>query len=258
MPRKFLYSLFVAVALLVGAPFAAHAYSSPGSPKGFVNDFANVFSQADKAALETKLTGLHDSTGVQVAVATVPSLDGDTVENYAVHLFQEWGIGSKDKDNGLLVLVAPTEHQVRIEVGYGLEGTVTDLQSGNIIRQVMTSAFKAGDYAGGVNGAVDALTAIITGSSDASIYSSTSTDATGDANANWIPIVIFLVLIGLSILRRYRGGKNGKGGGGLGGFWPLLFMGGGRGGFGGGGSSGGGFGGFGGGMSGGGGASGRW
>ncbi|MCX6715420.1 MAG: YgcG family protein [Candidatus Taylorbacteria bacterium] len=295
-------NLVVMVTILVLAiftlPLFVQAYTSPGSPTGYVNDFANIIGPTERSALETNLKDLEDSTGAQVAVVTVPSLDDETVETYAVKLFAEWGIGNKEKDTGLLILVAPTERKVRIEVGYGLEGTVTDLQSGNIIRDVMTPAFKEGNYAEGISGAVEAVTQIIKGSPEAAQYSK-DTNKIGDFFSNVdFEFVIFFVIIILNIFARilsktkswWLGGVIGAGLGVIIGLiWGFLFAGlvsvviltilglifdylvskgGGKsgpskwfiGGFGGGhgSSGGGGFGGFGGGGSGGGGASGGW
>ena len=202
MLRKYLSNigiLFAITATILGvAPFA-HAYSSPGRPSGYVNDFANVIPAADRASLEAKLLAFENSTGDEIAVVTVSSLGGDTIENYAVQLFQEWGIGKKGKDNGILILVAPNEREARIEVGYGLEGDVTDLQSGNIIRKVMIPAFKENNYAGGISGAADAVMSIITNSPDAERYSERS-DTSVSLNINWgslfVAIVLFLNILG--------------------------------------------------------------
>lgn len=194
---------FVCLFVLGADASSAHAYTSPGKPAGYVNDFASVLPAAARASLEAKLTGLEQSTGVEVVVATVPSLGGDTVENYAVQLFKEWGIGNKEKDNGLLILVAPADHQARIEVGYGLEPVVTDLVAGRIIEDDMKPAFRKDDYAGGISAAVDAVTAIVTGSPDADIYTQpTSAGASvgrAVADYNW-PSIVFAAIIFFNVL----------------------------------------------------------
>lgn len=272
------------------------AYVSPGKPTGYVSDFAGVISTSQKQEIESKLSALEKNTGNEVAVVTVKSLGGDTVENFALKLFQEWGIGSKKNNNGVLILVAPTEREVRIEVGYGLEGAITDLQSGNIIRQVMIPAFKTGDYGAGISRAADAVTAIIMDSPEAARYleSAPRADSIFATIENNLASVIFVFIIVLNIFGRLlRKSKSWWLGGVIGGvigyivglFWGGLVTmvilialgliydyivskhGGGpgthlpfwMGGTGGQGlSGGGGFGGFGGGLSGGGGASGRW
>ncbi len=139
------------------------AYTTPGTPTGFVNDFADILSPEQEAQLEAKLYTLATTNGSEIAVVTISNLTGDTVENFAVSLFADWGIGKKGQDNGLLLLVAVEERAVRIEVGYGLEGTITDAQSYWIIRDIITPAFRDGDYNLGIAGAIDKITEAITG-----------------------------------------------------------------------------------------------
>ena len=210
-PRKFsaenfLWMFFkLCVLFAVLAPLTAHAYVSPGKPIGYVNDFAHVLSASDVQALESKLQSLKTQTGDEVVVATIPTLGDETVESYANDLFQEWGIGQKGKDNGALILVALNEHKIRIEVGYGLEGDLTDLQSGNIIRKVMTPAFKNNDYAGGINGAVDAISSILTNSPDAAQDSDSSSGSNPfDWDKNW-PVIFVLVVFILNAFARILG-----------------------------------------------------
>lgn len=149
--RKF---LFLGLVLL---PVAVLAYTSPGKPAGFVNDFAGVLSAQDKMALEEKLSNFSKTYSNEISVAVVNDLGGDYIENYAVKLFEEWGIGKKGADNGVLVLVAINDRQMRIEVGYGLEGYLTDAQSNWIINNVMKPEFQAGNFYAGINGAVDKI-----------------------------------------------------------------------------------------------------
>lgn len=140
--------------LFIVFPKIAKAYSSPGSPTGFVNDFAGVINTADKAAMEAELQSFSDETSNQIVVATVKDLGGDSIENYSNELFREWGVGNKGLNNGVLIVVAPTEHKVRIEVGYGLEGAITDLASSHIINDKMIPYFKSNDYASGLEAGI--------------------------------------------------------------------------------------------------------
>lgn len=154
----------VVAALLLLVPLAAAAYTSPGRPTGFVNDFAHVLSASDRDALEQQLASIEQQTGAQVAIAIVPTIGTDeTIEEYAVDLFAEWGIGEKGKDNGLLIVVATEDRQMRIEVGYGLEGVITDLQAAAVVDEMLAPAFRQGDFAGGLRQAVTALGAAIAG-----------------------------------------------------------------------------------------------
>lgn len=136
---------------------AAFGYVSPGSPNGYVNDFANVLSAGAKQSLESELATFNATTSNEVAVAIVPNMGGDYIENYAVKLFAEWGIGKKDKDNGVLLVVAVEERKMRIEVGYGLEGALPDSVAQSILDNEMTPLLKAGDYDGAVTAGVRAI-----------------------------------------------------------------------------------------------------
>lgn len=155
---KYLYhkSFVVFVLLvLVAIPSYVLAYSSPGKATGYVNDFAGVLTLEQKNMLESKLAVFNASTSNEIAVVTVKNLGGDYIENYAVQLFKEWGIGTAKKDNGVLLLVALEDRKMRIEVGYGLEGALTDSLSSAIIRNDLTPAFKQNDFYGGINLAAD-------------------------------------------------------------------------------------------------------
>jgi uncharacterized protein len=132
-----------------------------------VVDQANVISAAQRAALEGKLKALDDKSGIQFVVATVSSLDGEEIEPYANELFRLWKLGEEKKNNGLLFLIAPNEHKVRFEVGYGLEGTLTDAIGKIIIVNAVAPRFKANDFDGGISrGVDDAITTLTTDSSE--------------------------------------------------------------------------------------------
>jgi uncharacterized protein len=220
---------------------------------GRIVDQANIIPQDTRNALEPKLVELEQKSGIQLVVATVSSLEGQEIEPYANQLFRFWKLGEKNKNNGVLLLVAPKERRVRIEVGYGLEGTLTDALSAVIIANAITPRFKTGDYGGGITrGVDDIITVLTTDESEWSKRPSLRLDRPQQAQpTNWvgfIALAAFLVLLVVSpgfrtlvfaMLLTGRGGGYGGGG------------------FGGGGRGGGGFSG-GGGSSGGGGASGRW
>jgi uncharacterized protein len=233
------------------------AYASPGRPDGFVTDFAGILSPFEEAGLEGRLGDLESTLGAEVAIVTVQSLEGDTVENFAVKLFEEWGVGKKKDDNGILFLIAPNDREARIEVGYGLEPLVTDAAASFIMRKVIIPEFSAGAYYAGVDKGSDAIIKLIEGdpefTASVSADQSPSTTSPEFAMGSIIPLIflaLFLFLWVRGIVAGVKGGWTPRGRGGWGG--------GSSGGFGGfsGGSSGGSS--FGGGGSGGGGASGRW
>jgi uncharacterized protein len=138
-------------------PSIASAYYSLGKPNGFVNDYARLLTQDQISSIENKISTFEKNTGSEIAVVTIDSLGGDTVENFAEELFKEWGIGKKGADNGVLLLVAFKDHKMRIEVGYGLEGALTDGEASSIIRNTLTPAFKQNDFGGGIEKAVDQM-----------------------------------------------------------------------------------------------------
>lgn len=256
----------IGLLLWLGLGLAVYAQQvpAPPSPPRLVNDLAQVMQPQEVAALEQKLVSYNDSTTSQIAVVTVPTLGGSEIADYAQKLYESWGIGSKNNNNGILVLVAIQEHQARIQTGYGLEGAVPDALAKRIISNTLVPAFRQNQYYAGLDRATDQLIALAKGEYKADPAETQRgrgrRDRTGSGAGFWI-IIGVLVLI---FLLRSRGGGGRGGRGGLGGgFMPPIIFGdfsGGRGVFGGGGGGGGGggFGGFGGGSSGGGGASGSW
>ncbi|MCX6799813.1 MAG: TPM domain-containing protein [Candidatus Falkowbacteria bacterium] len=159
-PLKYLFGLVFALLVFSGV---ALAYTNPGAPTGYVNDFAGVIADSDKQVLETKLDGFAKGTSNEISIAIIKSLDGDIIEDFAVNLFKDWKIGKKGKDNGVLILVAIDDRKMKIEVGYGLEGALTDTQSAWIINDLMKPAFKDAQYAKGLNDAVDKIMAATKG-----------------------------------------------------------------------------------------------
>ncbi len=130
---------------------------------GRITDNAQILSDGARRALTNSLKAHEEQTGNQVAVLTTPSLGDESIEDYAVAVFQAWKLGQKGKDNGVLVIIAPKDRRMRIEVGYGLEGTLTDSIAGSIIRNSMTPRFKAEDYDGGVAAGVQAILTVLEG-----------------------------------------------------------------------------------------------
>lgn len=236
------------------------------SPPRLVNDLANLMQPGEADALERKLVTYNDSTSSQIAVVTVPNLDGDEIADYAQKLYEAWGIGRKGKNNGILMLVAQQEHSARIQTGYGLEGAVPDALAKRIISNTLVPAFRQNQYYAGLDRATDQLIALAKGEykADPADEQPQGRDRTGSGIPFWL---IIAVMVFVFVMLRNRGGGGGRGNRGIGGGFlpPFLFGGALGGGFGGGGGGGdfgggggGGFGGFGGGSSGGGGASGNW
>ena len=287
-----IWGLMAALLLLLSAPAAAQNFPELGGKA--VVDQAGLLSPQQVAELNAKSDALFKETGRPFVVATVKSLEGLTVEDYGYRLGRHWGLGGKEEDDGVILLVAPKEQKVRIETGYGAEGILPDIVGGRIIRDTIIPRFKANDMAGGIIAGANAIDAQLRLSPEEVRRQLDQASAEQRAREVDIPLVpiIFMVIVFFVIIgsiarvaggRRYYGhygGKGGKGGKRRRGLdsgdvavmlWGLEALshvarrggggggwggGGGFGGFGGGG--GGGFGGFGGGSFGGGGASGSW
>ncbi|MGH6794122.1 MAG: TPM domain-containing protein [Methylocella sp.] len=255
-------ALCLTAALLAAIAFVNLALAFAFPPlTGRVVDSANIIPPAVAGRITPKLASLEAKSGIQLVVATVKSLEGGDIEPYANTLFRTWKLGEKQNNNGVLLLVAPNEHKARIEVGYGLEGTLTDALSKIIITNAMAPRFKAGDFGGGIERGVDDIITVLT--TDSSEWEKrpqlrvVGQDTTLDNLGPWIALGLFVFIFFMLTPPRQRGNllsfllgtlmSSGRGGGYRGGW----------GGGSGGGWSGGGFSG-GGGSSGGGGASGSW
>jgi uncharacterized protein len=249
--------LTLSLAFLLSLQLWAQNIPEKPSPARFVNDFAGLLSASESSSLEQKLDNYQDTTSTQMVIVTVSSLDNYDVESYSYTLAKNWGIGQKGKNNGILILVAPNEHKMRIEVGYGLEGAIPDAVCKQIIREVMKPYFKQNNYYQGLNEATTYLIKYASGEYKA--------DPNADGNnsgAIWL-IVFIIIIVLISFISKYKQAKNSHMSSHLD-FWTILALmnmsnrGGGRG-FGGGSSGGGGSSwDFGGGGFGGGGASGDW
>ncbi len=165
-----------------------------------VNDLAGILG-SETSSLEAKLRAYNDSTSTQIVVVTVDSLNGYDVADFSYRLATSWGIGQKDKDNGLLILVAPNERKMRIEVGYGLEAFVPDAKSKWIINTIMKPSFKEGNYAEGINNAVDA---IIDETSDAYTRDGSETD-TAEEEDSWVGWFFIMLIVLYFIFNRKSG-----------------------------------------------------
>ena len=262
-------------ALLVALPATAQGY--PPHPEGPVYDGADILSPAVEAQLDQRLRAYNVQTGRALVVATVPNLNGQTVDGYGTGLFNAWGVGGAGRDQGLLLLIARDDRKLRIEVGYGLHPYFGGIMSGRVINDVITPRFKQGDFDGGVTAGIDAIIEHLNRSpaDAAAIEEAAKTAQEADQGDGGFPIgmVIWIgFIVFFFVLPALRGGGRRRyGGSGVGDavgnivLWEAgkaisrgLSDGGGWSGGGGFGGGGGGFGGFGGGSSGGGGASGGW
>ena len=278
--KAWLAALLLALLALIAAP--AQALTFPAFT-GLVVDQANILPADRKAALTQKLEAFQQKTHRQLVVATVSSLEGDEIADYGYQLGRAWGVGLKDANNGAILLIAPNERKMRIEVGYGLEGVLTDAYSSVIVNSKIRPAFRAGDMPGGIDAGTDAIIEMLSlpddqarAKQDAAVAAwdkqhKSSNQGMPGALIFWLIVIAWVVIAGF--IRSARGGRRYGGsnwpiwlwaidsmmdsrGGGGGSGWSSG--GGGSSDSGGGGWGGGGFTGGGGGSFGGGGASGSW
>ena len=269
MKRMHLSRIVLILGLVFLVSFTAAEDIKQIRPTGYVTDLAGVIGAETKARLETLCAEVEQKTGAQMAIVTVGSLEGESVENYAVDLYKQLGVGSKKDNRGVLLLVAPNERKYRIEVGYGIEPVINDARAGDAGR-AMVPFLRQGDYSKAAEIAAWQLARYIAADSGVTLSGQQPAGRIrNDGDSGGIPGIWFLLGLILFFIVIASLSSRGGGSGGSGLLWFLLGTllgssqrssgggGWGGGGFGGGGG-GGGFGGFGGGSSGGGGASGSW
>lgn len=201
-----------AVALMLALVTLATPLSAQTFPKltGRVVDDAHLLSSAEVAALTAKSQTLETQTGNQFVIATIPDLQGFPIEDFGYRLGRAWGIGQKGKDNGVILLVAPKEHKVRIEVGYGATAYFTDAMSGLIIRQAIVPHFKENpaDFAGGIAAGADAITKQLSLSPDQAAKNVAAAEQAQQnhrhSGGSPLPFVFWLMVFGFVALSHFR------------------------------------------------------
>ena len=237
--------LLISLAFLFAVPHSAVSLSVPPL-KGHVNDYADLLSGSERIALESMLRNFEARTTDQVVLLTLPSLEGDSLEDFSIRVAEQWKIGQKGKDNGAIFLVAVKDRKLRIEVGYGLEGVLTDAECSGIIRHTVTPLFRQGRYEQGIRAGLNSILQTIDGEWQVQATNEVRPDRRGKTRASGLLVSLLVLLFFFSrfgrffllggLLGRGMGGGRGFGGGGMGGFCGF---GGGGGSFGGGGASGG-------------------
>jgi len=244
------------IVIFMLSAFSAAAAEAYPDPVGYVNDFADVISAHDERIIQETAVSLKNSGDIELAVVTINSLEGESIESYSIGLAEAWGVGTSGEDTGVILLLAVQDRKVRIEVGYGLEGDLPDGLVGSIMDTYMMDKLRQNDFSGGLADGSRAIAATLADRRDFTLQDADleqySVAGRSDGDEESMPSIFVIIFIIFVIFGRLR-------------LWPLLFMGFGRrrgpfgGGFGssgrGGGFGSGGFGGFGGGGFGGGGAS---
>lgn len=207
----------IAAAMLALVFVASAAAASFPALTGRVVDNAGLIDTATKSAIEARLKAHEEKSSDQVVVATIASLEGEVLEDYANRLFRAWGLGQAQQNNGVLLLVARDDRKIRIEVGYGLEGTLTDLHSKLIIDNTIVPAFRAGNFAAGISAAVDDILTVLTGDGAELEERARKRDET-QSWTSYIPgifialwISLFVSIFGFAILAPIFGKKLGPG-----------------------------------------------
>jgi len=178
---------------------------------GRVVDGADLLGPADKEELAQELKALEDKSSDQLVVVTLPSLQGYTIEDYGYRLGRHWGIGTAKLSNGVLLIVAPNERKVRIEVGYGLEGTLTDALSKIIIDNAILPKFRAGDYAGGIKDGVSDIIKVLTGDAAEVEDRAKARPDADQPEVNWVMIIFWVLMLSWIFYSVYRNARYASG-----------------------------------------------
>jgi uncharacterized protein len=210
MKKSILTTIFFALILCV----ASAQRGVPPHGGEWVHDEAGILSPQGKTQLEAILKAHRDSTSTQIAVYLIPSLEGDDIDSYAFRVAEAWKLGQENKDNGVLFLLSMQEKQMRIEVGYGLEGVLTDALSSRINRNEVAPYFRQGNYEAGVQAGVIAIIKAVQGT-----YVNDEPVAKRRKGRSPLGTIIFIVILIIAMSRRNRGG------GGSGGYWSAAMMG---------------------------------
>jgi uncharacterized protein len=208
--RKTAFVLLLLLGISISPLYAANF----PKPVGFINDFAGVIDEGSEAQMEGISTAVERTTGAEIAVVTVESIEPyASIQEYAIELATEWGIGKEGVDNGILMVLAMKEKQVRLEVGYGLEGAIPDGLAGQIIDQSVIPPLQSGDYGGGLLKGVEAVAGIIAKEYDVDLGSYDLRESRQYTRTG-VPGLGFLIFIIIALL--FGGGRF---------IFPLLFLG---------------------------------
>jgi uncharacterized protein len=194
-----------------------------------ITDLAGVLSPEEVSSLESKLADLERTDSTQIGILIIPSLEGQPLEDYSIRVAEAWKLGQKGRDNGAILLVAMKDRQVRIEVGYGLEGTLTDARSFQVIQNEILPHFRQGDFYGGIDAGVTALIQVVRGVYQGPSQSRRTRSERSGTRLDWIVLMLFFLVPVLSWTGKWGGGVLGTGAGALlphfllgGGFLPML------------------------------------
>ena len=204
MVKRFLAGLTLALIMISSPLFAA----TVPALKGRVNDYAKIIRDSDEREIEEYLAGVEQASGIQIAVLTMPSLDGEDISSFGIKVADKWELGDKDKDNGAILIVAYAEHDLRIEVGDGLEGSLTDAKCGLILRNVIVPEFRDGNYSKGILEGVKNMGGIATGDESAVSKSVREGDDSNDAVPAFVILIWLIFFVSEQKSNHWRWDKN--------------------------------------------------
>ena len=208
MVKRFFTGLALAALMITSPIFAANVPAL----KGRVNDYAKIIRDSDEREIEDYLAGLEQACGAQIAVLTMPSLDGEDISSFGIKVADKWQLGDKEKDNGAILIVAYAEHDLRIEVGDGLEGSLTDAKCGLILRNVIVPEFRDGNYSEGILKGVKNIGAVASG--DESAISRSVREGEDSGSNDLIPVFAILVwlifVVSMISANARRGRRRGR------------------------------------------------
>lgn len=208
MTTRKINALIILLFIILVFPVMSMAQQFPEKPEGFVNDYAHVLSPVQVAMLDHKLSAYRDSTSNEIAIMTVDSLQGYAIDQFSLKVLDTWGIGQHDKRNGVLIFVAVKNRQMRIEVGYGLEGSLPDIIAGHIVRNILQPNFRRGNFYQGFDQATTAIMKQIAGE-----YKPEKKKGNGGVNYGFWILFIIAAIIYITVIRRDGKNSGGKGGG---------------------------------------------
>lgn len=195
------------IILIIAIIFSFNSALSLEVPKlqGRVNDYAGMLSSQEKQELEQTLKNIENNTSAQLVLLTLPSLEDENLEEYTMRVAEEWKIGKDKKDNGVILFIALKERRIRIEVGYGLEPVLPDARSGTIIRNIITPAFKQGQFYQGFSDAFLAMNSFITGSDSIDQFEQSYAE---EADDTFVEIIMIMIIVFVFILIFVLAGKK--------------------------------------------------
>lgn len=197
------YLSLVLVFFISASAFAQDMSFLPNEPVGMVNDFAGMMTRSEANMLDRKLTNYRDTTTNVIAIATIESLQGVSVEEAGTELFNKWRMWEGDRYNGVLILVSEGDRKIRIEVGYGLEGAIPDVMANRIINEIITPGFREGDVYGALDRATNAMIQLASGE-----YEGTPEGLRNDSDGDF-PVDVIIIIIVIIIFIVTKGGRGG-------------------------------------------------